>query len=124
MNHFPYFTEIEDAFVQARGANLFISSKDWQLIEDWQKKGIPQHIAIAGIQDVFRDRQGKGKVSSLAFCASAVEQRFAEWAAGQVGSSETVFETTDKIEPCAVCGKEICWTLHREDENNSSATLF
>jgi len=117
LNEYPYFSDIENAFVQARGSNLFISSKDWNLIDTWQKKGIPQHIAIAGIQDVFRDRQGKGKVSSLAFCASAVEQRFAEWAAGQVGSSEEVYETTattDTIEPCAVCGKEICWTLHRD----------
>lgn len=114
MNNYPYFTDIEDAFVQARGANLFISSKDWNLIDTWQKKGIPQHIAIAGIQDVFRDRQGKGKVSSLAFCASAVEQRFAEWAAGQVGSSEEVFETTATLEPCAVCGKDTCLTLHRD----------
>lgn len=116
MNDYPYFTEIEDAFIRCRGANLFVSSKDWQLIDDWQKKGIPQHIAINAIEDVFRDRPPTArKVSTLSFCASAVEQRFAEWAAGQVGSSEEVFETATTIdEPCAVCGKEICWTLHRE----------
>lgn len=114
MTEFPYFTDIEETFVRCRGANLLISSKDWQLIETWQKKGIPQHIAIGAIEDVFKDRQGRGKISSLAFCTNAVEQRFAEWAAGQIGSTEQVFEAIDTLGACAVCGKEICWELHRD----------
>lgn len=109
-----YFSEIEDAFVRCRGQSLFVSSKDWQIIDDWQKKGIPQHIAINAIEDVFRDRSPSArKVSTLAFCSQAVEERFAEWAAGQVGSSEEVFADV-ALEACSVCGKEICFSLHRD----------
>ncbi len=84
-----YLTDIEDTFVRCRGANLFISPKDWQLIETWEKRGIPQHIVIRSIEDVFEKHKG-GKVSTLAYCSNAVEENFANWSASQIGANSGV----------------------------------
>lgn len=89
LNNFPYFTEIEETFVRCRGANLLISSKDWQLIETWEKRGIPQHIVVRSIEEVFENHKG-GKVSTLSYCSNAVEENFANWTAAQIGSSGEV----------------------------------
>lgn len=83
-NIFPYFTEIEETFVRRRGRNLLISSKDWALIDGWKKRDIPLHIAIRAIEQVFDTKTG---VTSLAYCAPAVEREFEEWQTSQVGAS-------------------------------------
>ena len=68
---------------------MLISSKDWQLIETWEKRGIPQHIVVRSIEEVFENHKG-GKVSTLAYCSNAVEENFANWTAAQIGSSGEV----------------------------------
>lgn len=95
MNTFGYFTEVEEAFVRRRGQQLFISSKDWALIEHWKDRGIPLHVAIRGIEDVFdtRERSGNlGKVSTLSYCSSAIEEGFLAWSASQVGASTADYD--------------------------------
>lgn len=96
MNHPPYLSDIEDAFVRRRGSSLFLSSNDWQLMETWEQRSIPLHIVIAAIEDVFDKREAArntSKVSSLSYCADAVEQRFAQYTASRVGASAEVSET-------------------------------
>jgi hypothetical protein len=116
-NHFEYFSDIEQTFVRRRGANLFLSPKDWALIESWKERGIPLHIAISAIEDVFdgRERQREqGRISSLGYCTQAVEQRYNDWLASHVGASTEAAAAAELI-PC-VCGKLYCFSLHREGE--------
>ena len=81
MNHFAYFTEIEDRFAQRRGSLLLLSTLDWALIETWREAGIPLEAVLRGIDAAFdkheaqRARLGprrQRKVNGLAWCAQAV----------------------------------------------------
>ena len=81
MNHFAYFTEIEDRFAQRRGSLLLLSTLDWALIETWREAGVPLDAVLRGIDDAFdkheaqRARLGnrrQRKVNGLAWCAQAV----------------------------------------------------
>ena len=81
MNHFAYFTEIEDRFAQRRGSLLLLSTLDWSLIETWREAGVPLEAVLRGIDAAFdkhesqRARLGarrQRKVNGLAWCAQAV----------------------------------------------------
>lgn len=81
MNHFAYFTEIEDRFSQRRGSLLLLSTLDWALIETWREAGIPLEAVLCGIDAAFdkyeaqRARLGtrrQRRVNGLAWCAQAV----------------------------------------------------
>ncbi|HWG17261.1 MAG TPA: hypothetical protein VN678_05330 [Acidobacteriaceae bacterium] len=81
MNHFAYFTEIEDRFAQRRGSLLLLSTLDWALIETWREAGVPLEAVLRGIDAAFdkhesqRARLGarrQRKVNGLAWCAQAV----------------------------------------------------
>jgi hypothetical protein len=81
MNHFAYFTEIEDRFAQRRGSLLLLSALDWALIETWREAGVPLEAVLRGIDAAFdkhesqRGRLGarrQRKVNGLAWCAQAV----------------------------------------------------
>ena len=81
MNHFAYFTEIEDRFAQRRGSLLLLSTLDWALIETWCEAGVPLEAVLRGIDAAFdkhesqRARLGarrQRKVNGLAWCAQAV----------------------------------------------------
>lgn len=74
-----YFTEIEEHFRRARGTPLFrLSSKDWVLIDEWRRGGIPLEAVLRGIDAVFekwRRRPGQARdqmVNSVAYCAQAI----------------------------------------------------
>ena len=75
-NYFNYFTEIEERFLQRRGAGLLLSTLDWALIETWKDAGIPLQAVLRGIDEAF-DRYAQRpsktkKVNSLAYCAQLV----------------------------------------------------
>lgn len=93
LNHFDYFTEIEETFVRLRGRQMIISPIDWALIDQWKDRGIPLHIVLRAIETVFRayhQRSGnKQAVNSLAYCRPEVESQFAAWQTSQVGKSAT-----------------------------------
>jgi hypothetical protein len=81
MNHFAYFTEIEDRFAQRRGSLLLLSTLDWALIESWREAGVPLEAVLRGIDDAFDHRAKQSaklgnrrqrKVNGLAWCAQAV----------------------------------------------------
>ena len=99
MNHFAYFTEIEDRFAQRRGSLLLLSTLDWALIETWREAGVPLEAVLRGIDAAFdkqesqRARLGsrrQRKVNGLAWCAQAVmeaaEQARDRWKASPGGS--------------------------------------
>lgn len=111
MNHYDYFSDIEAIFIRRRGRNLFLSPKDWALMDSWQKQGIPLHIVIRSIEAVFDKKSGA--VTSLAYCAPAIEADYKSWLTSQVGSEREPEPIT--VDPnCAVCGRPYCLQLHRE----------
>jgi hypothetical protein len=75
-NYFNYFSEIEERFLQRRGAGLLLSTLDWALIETWKDAGIPLQAALRGIDDAFDRYDQKPsktkKINSLAYCSQLV----------------------------------------------------
>jgi hypothetical protein len=91
LNYFNYFTEIEETFIRRRGKHLLVSPLDWALIETWQQRGVPLHVVLRGIENVFdsHDKKPNQKrtVKSLFYCKEEIEAQYAEWLERQVGKS-------------------------------------
>lgn len=90
MNYYNYFTEIEETFIRRRAKNLFLSPLDWALMEVWQEKGIPLHIVIRAVEqvfDVFDKNPGPRTIKGLMFCREEVEAQYDEWLKSQAGKS-------------------------------------
>ena len=88
MNYYNYFTEIEDTFVRRRGKHLLLSPIDWAMIEGWRDRGIPLHIVIRAIENVFDGfdkNPGPRSIKGLLYCKEEVEAQFLEWSAMQAG---------------------------------------
>jgi hypothetical protein len=76
-----YFQAIEEIFVALRGAPLLLSPADWHVSRRWHQEGIPLDLIRGALQEVFarrKERGAKGKISSLRYCAPAVEAAWAE----------------------------------------------
>jgi len=72
----PYFEAVEEIFVGLRGAPLLLSPADWQVARRWHEDGVPIELVRGALEEVFarrRERGTKGKISSLRYCAPAVE---------------------------------------------------
>jgi len=90
LNHFNYFTEIEDAFVRRRAKHLLLSPMDWALIESWKEMSVPLHVALRGIEKAFDSWESKPRkrtIKSLLYCQEEVEAQFAEWREARVGAA-------------------------------------
>ena len=95
MNHYHYFSEIEDRFNARRGSLLLLSTLDWALIETWREAGVPLEAVLRGIDEAFdkydaRKQRAKGglrKVNGLAWCAQAVMQATEDMAEAATGSA-------------------------------------
>lgn len=91
MNYYNYFTEIEDTFVRRRGKHLLLSPIDWAMIEGWRDRGIPLHIVIRAIENVFDGfdkNPGPRSIKGLLYCKEEVEAQFLEWSAMQAGKAK------------------------------------
>jgi len=76
-----YFQAIEEIFVVLRGSPLLLSPADWQVARRWHRDGIPLDLVRDALRDVFarrKERGAKGKISSLRYCAPAIEAAWAE----------------------------------------------
>jgi hypothetical protein len=76
-----YFLAIEDFFVRLRGAPLLLAPADWQVARRWHAQGVPLDLVRRAIEEVFarrRERGTRGHISSLRYCAPAVEAAWAE----------------------------------------------
>ena len=96
LNYFNYFTEIEDAFIRRRGKNLFLSPIDWALMETWHDNGIPLHVVIRAVEQVFDNFEKNPSprtIKGLMFCREEVEAQHDEWLKSQAG------KTPDAEEP-------------------------
>jgi hypothetical protein len=70
-----YFRELEDAFIELRGAPLELSPADWQVAKRWYERGIPlDHVrkVLAEVLTRRRERGAEGFVT-LRYCRRAVE---------------------------------------------------
>ena len=88
MNYFNYYTEIEETFVRRRGRNLLLSPIDWALIESWQQRGIPLHVALRAIENVFDSYDKKPTtrtIKGLLYCREEIEAQYEEWQRSQAG---------------------------------------
>lgn len=91
MNYYNYFTEIEDTFVRRRAKHLLLSPIDWAMIEGWRDRGIPLHIVIRAIENVFDGfdkNPGPRSIKGLLYCKEEVEAQFLEWTTMQAGKSK------------------------------------
>ncbi len=76
MNYYNYYTEIEETFVRRRGKNLLLSPIDWAMIESWQERGIPLHVALRAIENVFDGfdkKPGPRTIKGLLYCREEIE---------------------------------------------------
>ena len=76
-----YFLAIEDFFVRLRGAPLLLSPADWQVARRWHRQGMPLELVRRALEEVFarrRERGARGRISSLRYCAPAVEEAWTE----------------------------------------------
>ncbi len=76
-----YFQAIEEIFVRLRGAPLLLSPADWQVARRWNQEGIPLELVRRALEEVFekrKERAAKGRISSLRYCAPAVEAAWSD----------------------------------------------
>ena len=89
MEHFTYFSEIEEHFQRRRGTVLICSPLDWALMELWKEAGVPVEAALRGIDaafDKWERRPKTRKVNSLAYCQQEVLAAAEEMKEAAVGS--------------------------------------
>lgn len=87
-----YATRVEEAFIAERGTPFLLSPKDWTLIRGWREAGIPVETVIRAVGDAFEKRRARGqagKISSIAYCANAVEELWEMERRGLVGKADT-----------------------------------
>lgn len=76
-----YFQAVEEIFVELRGSPLLLSAADWHVARRWHREGIPLDLIQRALAEVFakrKERGARGKISSLRYCAHAVEVAWAE----------------------------------------------
>jgi len=85
-----YATKVEEAFIAERGTPFLLSPKDWTLIRGWREGGVPVDTVIRAVREAFEKRRARGqagKISSIAYCANAVEERWEMERRGLVGKA-------------------------------------
>lgn len=96
LNYFNYFTEIEETFIRRRAKNLLLSPLDWALMEVWHEGGIPLHLVIRAIEQVFDNfdkNPGPRSIKGLMFCREEVEAQYDEWLKAQAGKPDETSTT-------------------------------
>ena len=107
MNYYNYYTEIEETFVRRRGKHLLLSPIDWAMIESWQERGIPLHVALRAIENVFDGfdkKPGPRTIKGLLYCREEIEAQYEEWVRSQTGKSgeSTEIETSEAFSTEAI----------------------
>ena len=72
----PYYQAIEEAFNRRRGAPLLLAPRDWALIGEWKRLGVPIPVVLQGIDSVFdayaRRAPTARRINSLSYCRQEV----------------------------------------------------
>lgn len=97
-----YFQSIARHFLKLRGAPLFLSSKELDLISRWEEMGIPLSVVIEGIDrafESFKSKPGqKAKIKALAFCELQVLRAFEQHRERKVGRRKQGLARDEKRE--------------------------
>ena len=97
-----YFQSIARHFLKSRGAPFFLSSKELDLIETWEKMKIPLQVVLEGIDRAIDKnrlkRVRKRKILSLAFCNLQVLKAFEQFRDRRVGAKIKVVGEEEKRE--------------------------
>src|ERR1700693_1801322 len=86
-----YYQAAEEAFIRRRGTPFLLSPRDFALLKEWRALGVPIEAIGQGIDTAFsrrEERQARGRVNSLGYCADAVLEaweRRAETSGGRGG---------------------------------------
>lgn len=92
-----YGTRVEEAFIAERGTPFLLSPKDWRLICGWRESGVPSGTVIRAVREAFERKRARGdlsKISSLSYCANAVEVLWEMERRGLVGAHSARAETS------------------------------
>ncbi|MFV2073361.1 MAG: hypothetical protein ACC742_12015 [Thermoanaerobaculales bacterium] len=90
-NEIDYYREVEDLFATLRGVPHMLSPKDFHLMRQWWRDGVPLMAVRAGITEVLAKRQERGDsepVVSLSYCRHAVAAHARRLAAMRVGAPD------------------------------------
>lgn len=82
-----YFRAVERAFLQHRGGALFLTPADWDLVRQWEERGIPVEAVLSGIRATFAGRVRVSSRMPLGACARAVEAALDRSRVGQAGAA-------------------------------------
>ena len=75
-----YFRELEDFFIDLRGAPLQLSPSDWQVSKEWYERGIPLEHVKRVMEEVFARRKERGAegLVTLRYLKKPVEKQWKE----------------------------------------------
>lgn len=76
---------MERAFVARRGGAAVASPADWQLILDWERRGMPLPVVLEGLDRAFERRLSRSPRLALRACAGAVETAYAAYRRRRAG---------------------------------------
>jgi hypothetical protein len=72
----PYYQAIEEAFNRRRGAPLLLAPRDWALIGEWKRLGVPVSVVLQAIDSVFdayaRRPPTARRINALSYCRQEV----------------------------------------------------
>jgi hypothetical protein len=95
-----YFQSIARYFFKQRGAPFFLSSKELDLVDKWEKMGIPLPVVLEGIKRAFenymRKPGRKTKIQTLAYCENQVLEAFDQHRDRRIGSERKRRGRTEK----------------------------
>lgn len=95
-----YYQTIAKYFIDLRGAPFFLSSKELDLIRQWEEKGIPLRVVLEGIQRSFEplrySRKRRRKPYTLDFCHSSILRAFDLYRDRRVGQKVAKSHAKDK----------------------------
>lgn len=83
-----YYECIAKSFFSHRGAPFVLSSQEFELINTWEKTGIPLSVVLEGIKKAYEERgkrKRKAKMFSLSFCDRFVMEGFSLYKEKRVG---------------------------------------
>jgi hypothetical protein len=87
-----YYQAAEAAFVRRRGTPFLLSPRDFALLKQWRALAVPIEAVEQGIDEAFsrrEEREARGRVNSLSYCADAVLEAWERRAEMSVGRGGT-----------------------------------
>ncbi|HSL16833.1 MAG TPA: hypothetical protein VLB51_02915 [Methylomirabilota bacterium] len=86
-----YYRRVEDLFASLRGAPHILSPRDFQLLRQWWRDGVPMAAVVTGLTEVFakaRERGDDDPVASLSYCRHSVRRQARRLAEMHTGAGD------------------------------------